>query len=482
MSSLYLDHFGLAKPPFQITPDLGFFFSGGRRGDILSALLHVAQHEEGIMTLVAEVGSGKTMLARLMLSRLPTSVCTIYLANPSFSRDEILGAIGRELGLTGLPSSTEARLAALQQELLRRHATGQRVLLVIDEAHAMPPESLEEVRLLSNLETEQHKLLNIILFGQPELDDTLADRRMRQVRYRVVHRFVLPALPDNEATAYIDHRLRAAGWQGSALFAPAAMALLIKASGGRARRINLLADKSLLAAYASGKPSVLIEHVRSAVSELHDDISAPKAWQRLGNWRTAGVALVGVALVGALGVAAMQKLTKAPPPPATAVMVVPVPTSEPQPAAPVAVAPVAVAAVASPPVIAVPAAAAPVQAAASAIAIAAPAWMAELEPFIQRTQDKTNGDGVSGFTVQIASLPREPTAAGYLKSLTQQIDKELIYVQLSHYNGKDFIAVFIGSYPSSAQANAAMLELPTALKANKPLVRTWNKIRQDQLS
>ena len=108
--------------------------------------------------------------------------------------------------------------------------------------------------------------------------------------------------------------------------------------------------------------------------------------------------------------------------------------------------------------------------------------MAELEPFIQRTQDKTNGDVVPGFTVQIASLPREATAAGYLKSLAQQIDKELIYVQLSHYNGKDFIAVFIGSYPSSALANAAMLELPIALKANKPLVRTWNKIRQDQLS
>lgn len=481
MSSLYLDHFGLAKPPFQITPDLGFFFSGGRRGDILSALLHVAQHEEGIMTLVAEVGSGKTMLARLMLSRLPTSVCTIYLANPSFSRDEILGAIGRELGLTDLPSSTEARLAALQQELLRRHATGQRVLLVIDEAHAMPPESLEEVRLLSNLETEQHKLLNIILFGQPELDDTLADRRMRQVRDRVVHRFALSALPENEATAYIDHRLRAAGWQGSALFAPAAMALLIKASGGRARRINLLADKSLLAAYASGKLSVLIEHVRSAVSELHDDISAPRAWQWLDDWRTAGVALVGVALLGGLGVAGMQKFAKAPPP-TTAVAVVPMPTPEPQRAAPAAVAPVAVAAVAAPQVIAVPVAAAPAQAAASAIAIPAPAWMAELEPFIQRTHAKTKGDWVPGFTVQIASLPREPTAAGYLNSLAQQIDKEQLYVQLSHYNGKEFIAVFIGSYPSSAQANAALLELPTSLKANKPLVRTWNKIRQDQLS
>lgn len=510
MSSLYLDHFGLAKPPFQITPDLGFFFSGGRRGDILSALLHVAQHEEGIMTLVAEVGSGKTMLARLMLSRLPSTVATIYLANPSFSRDEILGAIGRELGLTDLPTSTEARLAALQHELLRRHAEGQRVLLVIDEAHAMPPESLEEVRLLSNLETEQHKLLNIILFGQPELDETLADRRMRQVRDRVVHRFVLPALPDDEAAAYIDHRLRAAGWQGAALFAPAAMALLIKASGGRARRINLLADKALLAAYAGGKPSVNVEHVRSAMSELHDDISAPRAWAWLAGWRGAAAAVAGVVVLGVFGVAGVQRFAKTPTPPAIAAT--PVAVAQTQPPAPPAVAPVqtpasavalalpTVAATASAamsaseaapatparvlepasapqaPVVATP----PPQAPRTADAI--PPWMAGLEPFIERTRAKTQGDAVAGYTLQIAALPREATAATYLKSLAQHIDNDQIYMQLSHYNGKDFIAVFVGSYPTSAQATAAMLELPAALKANRPLVRTWNKIRQDQLS
>ncbi|MBU4114598.1 AAA family ATPase, partial [Rhodoferax sp.] len=147
MSSLYLDHFGLSKPPFQITPDLDFFFSGGRRGDILSALLHVAAHDEGIITLVAEVGSGKTLLARLMISRLGPEVCAVYLANPCFSRDEIIAAIARDLGLSSLSESMEGKLAALQQELLRRHASGQRVLLVIDEAHAMPVESLEEVRL-----------------------------------------------------------------------------------------------------------------------------------------------------------------------------------------------------------------------------------------------------------------------------------------------------------------------------------------------
>ena len=274
MSSLYLEHFGLTKPPFQITPDLDFFFSGGRRGDILTALLHVAAHDEGIITLVAEVGSGKTLLARLMISRLPPDVCVAYLANPCFSRDEIIVAIARDLGLASLQGSIEAKLAALQQELLRRHAAGQRVLLVIDEAHAMPAESLEEVRLLSNLETGQHKLVNIMLFGQPELDTLLAEPRLRQVRDRVIHRFELPPLQTSEVGAYIDHRLRAAGWQGAGLFTPAALSRLVKSSGGRARRINLLADKALLAAYAQNERQVEVRHVDDALRELPLDQSS----------------------------------------------------------------------------------------------------------------------------------------------------------------------------------------------------------------
>lgn len=488
MSSLYLNHFGLTAPPFQITPDLRFFFAGGRRGDILSALLHVAQHEEGIMTVVAEVGSGKTLLARLLISRLPSEICTIYLANPSFSRDEILGAIGRDLGLTNLPTSTEARLAALQQELLNRHAAGQRVLLVIDEAHAMPPESLEEVRLLSNLETEQHKLLNIMLFGQPELEDTLADRKMRQVRDRVVHRFSLAALPADEASAYIDHRLRAAGWQGGAMFAPAAMALLIKASGGRARRINLLADKALLAAYASGNPSVKIEQVRSAISELHDDIGAPspKRLARTWPWLAAGV----VGLLALSAVLGMQLLgmTRAAAP---AIASLPAP-------APVAAASVATMAVVAKPAIAasvLPVETKPETTSESTnmreepmaapqpamVSVADTAWLEPLKPFIARTQTQIRKAQLNGYTLQVAALPREPSAAVYVKTLARQVDPSLIFVQLSRYNGRDYIAVFVGSYADNAKANAALINLPVTLKANKPIVRTWIKVRQDQL-
>jgi MSHA biogenesis protein MshM len=299
MSNLYLAHFGLSKSPFQITPDLEFFFSEGQHGEVLSALLHVAHHEEGLTTVVAEVGCGKTLLARVMISRLGADVNTVYLANPSFGRNEILGAIARDLGLSQPSSTTDGGMADLQQELLRRHAAGKRVLLVIDEAHIMPPESLEEVRLLSNLETGQHKLINIMLFGQPELEELLALPRMRQVRDRVVYRFSLQPLTRDKVPAYVKHRLCTAGWQRGVLFTYKAMAKMIVASGGRVRRINLLADKSLLAAYAQGADKVESAHVRAAVAELHADFVAATSHRPLLRWLLGGgvllVALVGVA-------------------------------------------------------------------------------------------------------------------------------------------------------------------------------------------
>jgi len=272
MAAIYQEHFGLKQHPFQITPNTDYFFSGSQRGDMLKVLLHVAAHEEGIATIVAEVGSGKTLLARQMIERLPSGTGVVYLANPCFSRDEIISAIGRDLGLAFASSSLEEKLATLHHELLRRHSIGERVLLVIDEAHAMPAESLEEVRLLSNLETGRHKLVNIMLFGQPELDSLLAEPHLRQVRDRVIHRFELKPFSRDDAAAYIDHRLRIAGWQGGRIFNTRALSLLTKASGGRARRINLLADKALLAAYASSQKIVGHRHVKSACKEFADPL------------------------------------------------------------------------------------------------------------------------------------------------------------------------------------------------------------------
>lgn len=511
MSSLYLDHFGLSKPPFQITPDLDFFFSGGRRGDILSALLHVAGHEEGIITVVAEVGSGKTLLARLMISRLAPNINTVYLANPSFSRDEILGAIARDLGLKDLPNSTEARLAALQEELLRRHAQGLRVLLVIDEAHAMPPESLEEVRLLSNLETGQNKLINILLFGQPELDELLTDRRLRQVRDRIVHRFNLTPLPEQDASAYVDHRLRAAGWKGGALFAAPALALLIKASGGRARRINLLADKALLAAYAQGQSMVQVRQVQDAIGELHDDFSG--ATPGVPPWvKWAVLSVVLAVLMTALTVWFLesQRSQRRVTANAVADAATAAPVDEPTPTpvqAPVpsvqAVLPAPSASAtltlqhdsaealtpASKPTAAVetlvavrPASLAPTPAIVASTPRMSAASQAAIEPYLQRTQAYLLKPDLGGYAVQLAALSPDGNVAAYLKFVAQHVGAAMVFAKLTHYNGRDYVSVFVGQYATLAQANAALAAWPASIKTNRPMVRTWIKIRQDQSS
>ncbi|MBK9237967.1 MAG: AAA family ATPase [Rhodoferax sp.] len=503
MSSLYLEHFGLSKPPFQITPDPEFFFSGGRRGDILSALLHVAAHDEGIITLVAEVGSGKTLLARLMISRLGSQVCAVYLANPCFSRDEIIAAIGRDLGLTDMGNSIEGKLALLRDELLRRHALGQRVLLVIDEAHAMPAESLEEVRLLSNLETGQNKLVNIMLFGQPELDGLLAEPRLRQVRDRVIHRFVLQPLQADEASAYIDHRLRAAGWHGARLFSAAALARLVKASEGRARRINLLADKALLAAYAQGSRSVEGAHVSSAVQELPIDHPTPST-SRSNRWQLLATSVVLALVMTAVAVAALgwyrggATSGAAPAPLATGPAAAPAPAT-PAPAPSKTVTPVAAAAVrvvaapvAQPAAVATAASVvtakpdpAPASSSASAPSMrqqasqASPALGTDLSAALARSEIWLHRPDLDGYTIQLAALPGTFGVDAFLAQAAAQLDASQVYARHSVYKGKAYVSVFLGNFESHRSAALVIEGLPAGLKTNRPLVRTWTKIKQD---
>ena len=167
---MYLNHFGLNEPPFRITPHTDFFFAGANRGPTLEALLYAISHDEGIVKVSGEVGSGKTMLCRVLMERLPEQVQTILLANPSLSRDEIIFAIGEELDLKAQSERVSVLLLQLQEHLITLYSENRRVVLLIDEAHAMPQETLEQIRLLSNLETSHAKLLQIVLFGQPELD------------------------------------------------------------------------------------------------------------------------------------------------------------------------------------------------------------------------------------------------------------------------------------------------------------------------
>src|SRR5437762_14300890 len=184
--ALYLEHFGLNEPPFRITPHTDFFFEGAERGPTLEALAYAVLHDEGIVKVSGEVGSGKTMLCRMLMERLPAEVATIYLASPSFARDEILHAIADDLELK-LPERRTVALRELQEHLIKLYGAGRRVVILIDEAHVMREDTLEQVRLLSNLESSRHKLLQIVLFGQPELDATLAKTELRQLRDRITH-------------------------------------------------------------------------------------------------------------------------------------------------------------------------------------------------------------------------------------------------------------------------------------------------------
>ena len=262
--SLYLEHFGLREPPFRITPHTDFFFTGANRGPTLDALIYAITQDEGIVKVTGEVGSGKTMLCRMLLERLPADVESLYLANPSLSRTEILGAIADELGIPADGKTTHSMIRTLQDALVERYAAGKRVVIMIDEAHAMPAESLEEIRLLSNLESKATKLLQIALFAQPELDERLAANDMRQLRERITQHFNLSPLKPGEVGNYIDFRLRAAGYHGPNPFTARAIEAIAKVSEGLSRRINILADKSLLAAYSSGSHQVDAAEVKIA--------------------------------------------------------------------------------------------------------------------------------------------------------------------------------------------------------------------------
>ncbi|MBU1565746.1 MAG: AAA family ATPase [Proteobacteria bacterium] len=249
---MYLEYFGLQRHPFLITPDPSMFCSGGGRGEILDALIYAITSGEGIIKVVGEVGSGKTMLCRILEERLPESVEIVYLANPRLSPADIIYAIAFELKLP-VTSTTERLLVMqhLQNYLLAQHGAGRSVVVFVEEAQGMPTETLEEIRLLSNLETHRHKLLQIVLFGQPELDNNLRKRDIRQLKERITHSFHLAPLGYLDVAEYIRFRLQAAGCSKSGLFLPKAERMIARASCGLIRRVNILADKALLAAYAA---------------------------------------------------------------------------------------------------------------------------------------------------------------------------------------------------------------------------------------
>ena len=240
---MYLNHFGLNEPPFGITPNPAFFYTGNTRGEILQALLYVVTHGEGIIKVTGEVGSGKTMLCRMLESQLPPHIEVIYLVNPSLSPLEVLFAIAGELGINSAGKRSDEVLRELHGDLIAKHAAGKQVVLLVEEAQAMPLDTLEEIRLLTNLETARNKLLQIVLFGQPELDAHLNLPHMRQLKERITHSFEVPAMAPELVADFLDFRLRAAGYQGATVFSIEAARLIARCSKGIVRRINILATR-----------------------------------------------------------------------------------------------------------------------------------------------------------------------------------------------------------------------------------------------
>ncbi len=285
---MYEDYFGLDRSPFKITPDTSLFYEGGKRGDILAALVYAVHRGEGIIKVVGEVGSGKTMLCRMLQLKLPETVEIIYIANPSVSPEDILFVIAHELSIPVERSASKHEVMhALQDFLLQRHMENKQVVLFVEEAQGMPIETLEEIRLLSNLETDQHKLLQIILFGQPELDVNLANQEIRQLRERITHHFNLEPLNDEEIHGYLNFRMREVGYTGPELVSKSLAKKVSQNSDGLLRRINIIADKILLSAFADGTHTLTAKHVVAAVkdSAFDDEISKPasnKMWMLMG--------------------------------------------------------------------------------------------------------------------------------------------------------------------------------------------------------
>jgi len=250
---MYLQHFGLTQPPFNLTPDTEFFCDLPGHREALNVLLIALQSGEGFIKITGPVGAGKTLLCRKLLNELPSPFVTAYVPNPDMTPSALHQAIADELGIQYGHNIGQSRLLVqINDYLFKAARRGDKIVLIIDEAQAMPMETLETLRLLTNLETEKQKLLQIVLFGQVELDSLLRKKSMRQLHQRITFSYFLKPLSRRQVRCYVLHRLRIAGNTHSDLFTDAGITALHRASAGIPRWINILAHKAMLASYGKG--------------------------------------------------------------------------------------------------------------------------------------------------------------------------------------------------------------------------------------
>jgi len=439
---VYFDHFGLKEAPFRITPNTEYWHPGGQRGEMLAALLYAIDQGEGIIKVVGEVGSGKTMLCRKLAAQLPGHIDSVYLGNPTLSPDDMLVAILAELGASTRKTSRQARLAQLDAALLARHQAGRRVVVFVEEAQGIPIENLEFLRLLTNLETATDKLLQIVLFGQPELDTLLAEPRIRQLRDRITLNLNLSPLGEKEVGAYLRARLAVAGYRGPDLFSPALIARMTRLSNGLSRRINVLADRTLLAAYAEQTHNLEPRHLEAAAGDAEmKPTAAVPVWQRLSSrwiWLAAGL----IAVLGLLAFIAWMSQAPLTPPPAT-------------PIAPAAAAVTAGGAtVELPPDV-------------TEMARQTAGWLAEAAPDTR--------------VIQLAAAKEAALAAVLLGELKARPHPEPLRVLYGMEQGRPAWMILAGEFTDRAEARAALAAM-TGQASGSPYLRTVGRMRTVVLS
>ncbi len=272
---MYLTHFGLTEFPFSLTPDTQFYVDLPSHQEALNVLLLALQNGEGFIKITGSVGSGKTMLCRKLLNELQAPFQTLYIPNPHLPPDDLLFAIADELGLNYRQNTQINRIQhQINHYLLKAAAQGVKPVIIIDEAQSMPLETLEALRLLSNLETEKQKLLQIILFGQPELNERLNHPSIRQLRQRISFSYNLKKLNKKDVQYYLRTRLHCAQADNPDLFNESTARMLHHHSQGILRLVNLLAHKALLSAYGKGSLNILPQHIRRAVIDTEDAVQA----------------------------------------------------------------------------------------------------------------------------------------------------------------------------------------------------------------
>jgi len=305
---MYAAHFGLKREPFSIAPDPRYLFMSERHREALAHLLYGVRGGGGFVLLTGEIGAGKTTVCRCFLEQVPKRTNVAYIFNPKLTALELLQSVCQEFRITvqaradGAPTQKD-HVDALNEYLLRTHAAGQNSVLIIDEAQNLSADVLEQLRLLTNLETNERKLLQIILIGQPELRDMLARPELEQLAQRVVARFHLDPLAEDETAHYIKHRLSVAGMSGLIPFDRDARHRIFELTRGVPRRINLLCDRALLGAYASGRQRVDRSIVDKAASEVFDQSRRGDGWSRRRATLLGGGIAVGALVVAGVAVA-----------------------------------------------------------------------------------------------------------------------------------------------------------------------------------